>query len=103
MACPDTEHRRINALPAMIYHGVRTEDAVLMRMNAAPRSVAENLGKLYRETVGEDDGRYSVVQAREFLKNLSEGDWSRTRPESAALSGGGYKRLWRVLAGEAVS
>ena len=98
----ETEHRRINALPAMIYHGVRTEDAVLMRMNAAPRSVAENLGKLYRETVGDDDGRYSVVQAREFLKNLSEGDWSRARPESSALSGGGYKRLWRVLSGEAV-
>ena len=30
----EAEHRRINALPAMIYHGVRTEDAVLMRMNA---------------------------------------------------------------------
>ena len=97
------EHRRINALPAMIYHGVRTEDAVLMRMNAAPRSVAENLGKLYRETVGEDDGRYSVVQAREFLKNLSEVDWHRARPDSAALSAGGYRRLWKVLSGEAVS
>ena len=99
----EAEHRRINALPAMIYHGVRTEDAVLMRMNAAPRSVAENLGKLYRETVGEDDGRYSVVQAREFLKSLSDGEWRRARPESSALSGGGYRRLWRVLSGEADS
>ena len=99
----EAEAHRINALPAMIYHGVRTEDAVLMRMNAAPRSVAENLGKLYRETVGEKDGRYSVVQAREFLKNLSERDWHRARPDSAALSGGGYKRLWEVLSGEAVS
>ena len=99
----EAEAHRINALPAMIYHGVRTEDAVLMRMNAAPRSVAENLGKLYRETVGEKDGRYSVVQAREFLKNLSERDWHRARPDSAALSGDGYKRLWEVLSGEAVS
>lgn len=99
----EAEHRSINALPAMIYHGVRTEDAVLMRMNAAPRSVAENLGKLYRETVGEDDGRYSVVQAREFLKSLSDREWRRARPERSALSGGGYKRLWRVLSGEADS
>ena len=97
------EVHRINALPAMIYHGVRTEDAVLMRMNAAPRSVAENLGKLYRETVGEKDDRYSVVQAREFMKNLSEHDWHRARPDGAALSGDGYKRLWEVLSGEAVS
>ena len=99
----EAEHCRINALPAMIYHGVRTEDAVLMRMNAAPRSVAENLGKLYRETVSDDDGRYSVVQAREFLKSLSDGEWRRARPEHSALSGGGYKRLWRVLSGEADS
>ena len=99
----EAEHRRINALPAMIYHGVRTEDAVLMRMNAAPRSVAVNLGKLYRETVGENDSRYSVAQAREFLRNLSEGEWRRARPDNAALSGGGYKRLWKVLSGEAVS
>lgn len=99
----EAEHRRINALPAMIYHGVRTEDAVLMRMNAAPRSVAENLGKLYRDTVGENDDRYSVGQAREFLKNLSEGDWHRARPKGSALSGVGYERVWRVLSGEAAS
>ncbi len=99
----EAERRRINALPAMIYHGVRTEDAVLMRMNAAPRSVAENLGKLYRETVGEADGRHSVVQAREFLKSLSDGEWRRARPVGSALSGAGYKRLWKVLSGEAVS
>lgn len=99
----EAEHRRINALPAMIYHGVRTEDAVLMRMNAAPRSVAENLGKLYRETVGEHEGRYSVAQAHEFLKNLSEDDWHRAVPDNAALSGCGYKRLWNVLSGEAAS
>ena len=97
------EHRRINALPAMIYHGVRTEDAVLMRMNAAPRSVAESLGKLYRETVGEGDRRYSVVQAREFLRNLSDGEWRRACPEDSALSGDGYKRVWGVLSGEADS
>ena len=97
---PEAERRRINALPAMIYHGVRTEDAVLMRMNAAPRSAAENLGDLYRETFGEGDDRYSVGQARQFLKDLSDRDWRRARPESAALSGAGYKRVWEVLSGE---
>ena len=98
----DDECRKINLLPAMIYHGVKTEEAVLMRMNAAPRSIARNLGKLYRETVGEDDGRYSVVKAREFLKSLDRNDWNGARPESAPLSGGGYKRLWKVLSGQTV-
>ena len=53
----------------MIYHGVRTEDGVLMRMNAAPRSIAENLGSQYRITTGERDSRYSLAQARDFLNS----------------------------------
>ncbi len=93
------ERRRINALPAMIYHGVRTEDAVLMRMNYAPRSVAVSLGELYREETGAADGRYSVVSARGFLKSLSDSDWHSVRPEGSALTGNGYKRLWEVLSG----
>ena len=97
---PDDERRRINTLPAMIYHGVRSENAVLMRMNSAPRSAAENLGNLYRETIGDGDDRYSVGQARQFLKSLSDRDWQRARPDNAPLAGSGYKRVWEVLSGE---
>ena len=96
----EPERRRINALPAMIYHGVRSEDAILMRMNSAPRSAAEALGALYRDLIGEDDTRYSVGKAREFLKSLSSDDWNRARPTDAAMSGPGYKRVWEVLSGE---
>ncbi len=99
----EAERHKINLLPAMIYHGVRTEEAILMRMNAAPRSVAGNLGKLYRETVGEHDGGYSVVNARDFLKNLDDNEWHRARPENSFLKGGGFRRLWGVLSGETVS
>ena len=95
----EVERRRINALPAMIYHGVRTEDAVLMRMNAAPRSAAEALGSIYRELFGDDENRYSVDKARNFLRELSSEDWNRVRPSDAALSGSGYKRIWEVLSG----
>jgi replicative superfamily II helicase len=96
----EAERRRINALPAMIYHGVRTEDAVLMRMNSAPRSVAEKLGLLYRDAFEGDEGRYSVGKARRFLKSMSSRDWNRVRPRQAPLGGSGYKRVWEVLAGE---
>lgn len=96
----ETERRRINALPAMIYHGVRTEDAVLMRMNAAPRSAAEELGSLYKEAFADDESRYSIGKARSFLKAMSPKDWNRARPANAALSGAGYRRIWEVLSGE---
>ena len=97
----DAEKRRINALPAMIHHGVSSEDAVLMRMNAAPRSAAEALGSLYRDISGGDEGRYSVGEARRFLQGLGANEWDGVRPEGAALSGPGYKRVWEVLSGEA--
>ena len=97
----EVDKRRINALPAMIYHGVNTEDAVLMRMNSAPRSAAEALGKLYRQVNGEDERRYSVGKARQFLRQLGADDWNGVRPEGAALSGTEYKQVWEVLSGEA--
>ena len=97
---PEAEQRRINAVPAMIYHGVRSEEAVLMRMNSAPRSAAEALGSLYRDVMGDDMGGYSVGTARQFLKDLGVQEWQEARPEGAALSGPGYKRVWEILSGE---
>ena len=96
----DAERRRINALPAMIYHGVKSEEAVLMRMNSAPRSSAEALGSLYRESERNQDIRYSVGSARKFLSNLNESDWHSVRPAGSALSGKGFKNIWEVLSGE---
>ena len=95
----ESGRRRINSLPAMIYHGVRSEDAILMRMNSAPRSAAEALGGRYREVNNEDEARYSVSKAREFLKDLSSDDWDSVCPANATLTGAGYERVWRILSG----
>lgn len=85
-ALSEIERRRINALPAMIYHGVSSEDAVLMRMNAAPRSAAEALGIIYRDVNGEDEARFSVSKVREFLRTLDTAGWDRARPSDATLA-----------------
>lgn len=97
---PESERRRINALPAMIYHGVKTEEAVLMRMNFAPRSVAENIGREFRVNFGQAADTASVREAREFLKNMDEDDWERIQPEGSHLSGSDYKNVWGLLSGE---
>ena len=96
----ETERRRINTLPAMIYHGVKTEEAVLMRMNSAPRSVAERLGEELITSTGKSGGETSVNEVRDFLKGMETTDWARVRPQKAALSGGDYKRVWELLSGE---
>jgi hypothetical protein len=96
----ETERRRINTLPAMIYHGVKTEEAVLMRMNSAPRSVAERLGEELITSTGKSGGETSVNEARDFLKSMEKSDWARIRPKDASLSGTDYKNIRELLSGE---
>lgn len=91
------DRRRLNVIPAMIYHGVRTEEAVLMRMNSAPRSISESLGERFRNSSG---GMGNARAAREFLRNLSVSDWNALRPQGAAMSGADYQSIWGVLSGE---
>lgn len=96
------EKRRINSLPAMIYHGVKTEAAVLMRMNSVPRSIAEPLGKEFERKVGAPAGNQTVGVARGFLQTLNDGDWGRFAPKGAAMSGRDYREIWARLSGETI-
>jgi hypothetical protein len=96
---PEEKHR-INSLPAMVYHGVKTEAAVLMRMNSVPRSIAESLGREFERRTGIPAGTQTVGIAREFLRALSEGDWGRFAPRGAAMSGRDYRQVWTRLSGE---
>jgi len=94
------ERRRINSMPAMIYHGVKTENAVLMRMNSVPRSIAEPLGTEFAQKVAAGSGTATVGTARQFLRSLTDRDWERAAPKNAAMSGGDYKEVWTRLSGE---
>ncbi len=96
----DAERKAINSLPAMVYHGVRTEEAVLMRMNSVPRTVAEGLGRAFKAGRGETGQAGSIREVRQFLKGLDADDWHRIRPSASYLSGGDFKRVWELLSGE---
>ena len=96
----ESERRRINAIPAMIYHGVQSEEAVLMRMNSVPRSVAEKLGEEFKTSTGMESDKVSAQEARRFLQDLDSSGWERVRPHGAHLSGTDYKIIWELLSGE---
>jgi hypothetical protein len=96
----DAERRQINSLPAMIYHGVKTEAGVLMRMNSVPRSVAEKLGRVFEKKIGAVEGGRGIQAARSFLKDLDSTGWEAVKPTNAALSGSDYQRVWEILSGE---
>ena len=71
----------IKNFPAMIYYGVNTDEAILMRMNNVPRMIADNLGKLYRET--HNDVKIYDVKSHDvinWLKNLANEKWNTSVP-----------------------
>ena len=97
---PAQQKRHINLLPAMIYHGVKTEGGVLMRINGVPRSIAESMGKTYESSQGGLAGALSIQNVRQFLVSADIEVWNRARPSHAPLSGSEYKQVWKIISGE---
>lgn len=96
----DEEKRKIDLLPAMIYHGVKTEEGVLMRMNGVPRSVAEKLGEDFKDYIDSENTGTSIQIARTFLESSDQSIWDNAKPENSPLSGEEYKKVWKVISGE---
>jgi hypothetical protein len=94
--------RAVNNIPAMLYHGVSDEPAVLMRINSVPRSIAGSLGETFASQFTSSDARPTVREARQFLRHLTVGDWQKAAPKKVAMSGEDYRDVWRRLSGEIV-
>ncbi|GAB1256228.1 hypothetical protein NBRC116494_07300 [Aurantivibrio plasticivorans] len=92
----DEKRRQLNNLPAMIYHGVKTEEAVLMRMSSVPRSIAEATGAEFKQVHSDN---FTPNAANEYLKSLQASDWDRMKPQSATMSGQDYQEVWKKLSG----
>tara|TARA_Y100000296_G_C5177136_1_gene260764 strand:- start:623 stop:3856 length:3234 start_codon:yes stop_codon:yes gene_type:complete len=95
----EEELRTLNNIPAMLYHGVKTEEAVLMRMNSVPRSIAERLGSDFKERFQTLDTASAPSLASNYIQRLTSEDWSRLRPNDVAMSGDDYRRVWQKLSG----
>jgi replicative superfamily II helicase len=94
----EPEKRQINMIPAMIYHGVQSEEGVLLRMNAVPRSIAESLGNVMKNSITK--ANRTVQDVRTFLKQSDISTWEEAKPHSSSLSGEDYQRIWKILSGE---
>ena len=86
-------------IPAMVYYGVDTDEAILMRMNSVPRSVAGRIGAAYAEHLGRgrDLRSASGEEVREWLSGLDEGEWAP--PGAGGAAGRDYKMVWSRLSG----
>lgn len=97
---PPELRRSINNLPAMLYHGVQSDAAILMRMNAVPRSIAERLGQRFIQEVSGSAESMRPGHARAFLRSLNERDWASVAPRRSPMTGADYRQVWMRLSGE---
>ena len=93
-----SQRYNVNALPAMIYRGVRTTETVPMRMNMEARSTAEGLGVMFQMACRDSKSR-AVSPTRSFFKDFGADAWQRTRVSESALSGARYKPVGEIPSG----
>ena len=95
---PPEQADTLRTVPAMVFYGVPTVNAVLMRTLGVPRSIAVPLGDRF---AAKQDGGVGprVGRAREWLRSLPSEAWEEVKPTAARMSGDDYRRVWRVLNG----
>ncbi len=88
----------LRTVPAMVFYGVPTVNAVLMRALGVPRSIAVALGDRFAAEQREGEGP-RISRARAWLRGLPTDAWDACRPAQARMSGEEYRRVWRILNG----
>lgn len=94
----DDQKRMMNNLPAMIYYGVSSEEALVMRMNSVPRCISDGIGKKFIEQKGPIENQ-SPGKASQWLNELSENEWQTVTQADSAMSGTDYKTIWKKFNG----
>jgi hypothetical protein len=82
----------------MIYYGVGSEEALVMRMNSVPRSVADNIGKKFKNEEGSISND-SPIKAAEWLNKLPEDAWQAAIPIGTLATGKDYQTVWKKFNG----
>jgi len=95
----EEEKKKIANLPAMIHYGVNSDEAVLMRKNSVPRSIASRMGELFSASVGEDIFNQSSNTIKTWLNELGNDEWNKACPEDVRMTGDDYKKVWKKLSG----
>ncbi|MDF1612893.1 DEAD/DEAH box helicase [Stygiobacter electus] len=93
----DTEKKKMMNIPAYLLYGVNTDEGVLMRKANVPRSIANNLGNIYKQQYGDDIYSTKIYQVNEWIRNQSIDVWQRAIPTNSRLSAEEYIKIWNKL------
>ena len=90
----DVEWEEMDMIPAMVLHGVRSKEAVALRMLNIPRFIAENMAKHVRSL------NIPLNKVDEWLAETSPVDWSKFVPRKSTVTGPEFKLLWEIIDGQ---
>jgi hypothetical protein len=83
--------RSLRNLPARVYYGVNTDEAIALRLLGIPRSVAPELA-IALGVKGDEP----LHQVRSRLRATDVGEWRKVLGERGAS----YHRVWSIIEGE---
>lgn len=86
----EDEQRTLRNLPARVFYGVNTDEAIALRLIGVPREAAQSMAQTLGDTVRETP----LPQLRTKLAK-SDAEWSK----AMGASGRDYFKIWRILEG----
>ena len=94
----EKEKKSLRNLSAMIFYGVNSDEAILMRLNNVPRSIAPKMGEQYKNENPEflNATSSNVV---DWITHLNNDKWDSIIPVNKKLTGAEYKQIWKKLSG----
>lgn len=99
----DEAKAEIRSIPSMIYFGVPTVEAVIMRNLGIPRSLSKSFGARFQEEKPSASGLPRIQSARQWLNNASPETWQSIATQSGVrMSGDRLKKAWKIITGNHV-
>ena len=93
----EEEKRQLKNLPSMIYYGVNSEEAVLLRKENVPRTVASKFGEIMKNEFGIN--AILSKKSNEVTNWLLEKNWNSVISSTSNITGTEYKKIWKKLIG----
>ena len=90
----DTKWEEIDMIPTMVLHGVRTKEAIALRMLNIPRFIAEKTAEYIRSS------NIPIKNINDWLTKSDSKEWSKFTPYKTSISGIELKLLWEIIDGQ---
>ena len=92
----EEELAQVGHIPSLIFYGVRSREAALLRMAGVPRIAAEGLAHRWRDA---QQQTRSFPELRQWVGGLALDAWDEAVADRDAVSGTDARAVWTALAG----